>query len=218
MYFLQTRPLFHRAAIPLGVSLLFALFVAACDDDPEPTAPNEGTASVSGVVSTLKAGSGVSNLVVVLLQDGRVLRAEATDADGRFAFEDVAAGTYTARLTGLELSELSLRHTAFDPMARDFTLAGEAVELVFTAVGLLPPQVAGRVRCDGVPVEGAEVRVIGGEFDQVVATDAQGTYGATNLVAGHYAVIPVDAPCVLEPRYRAVVIRPGQTVETNFDG
>ncbi len=95
---------------------------------------------------------------------------------------------------------------------------GAPAEAVFAAVGLVPPRVAGFVECDGVPVPGVAVRVVGGDTDVVVETNAQGRYGATDLSPGNYTVILPDPPCAAGPPYRVISLLPGQSGVADFGG
>jgi hypothetical protein len=85
-------------------------------------------------------------------------------------------------------------------------------------VALIPPRITGDVFCAGTPVDGARVRVVGGAADVTSLTNAQGKYGALDLLPGHYAVFPVDAPCAVTPLYHALELRPGQSGRADFGG
>jgi hypothetical protein len=202
-----------------GVATALAfLALAGCSDDG-PMDPARGDSTLTGAVAFVKTGAGVPDLVVALLQGGHVVRTTHTLADGSFAFTGVGEGAYTARLTGLELADVNLRATAFDPLERPVTLGSEPVDLAFAAVGLVPPRVAGDVLCGGVPVAGVTLRVIGGEeTDVTVTSDVAGRYAATNLSEGVYAVIPLQAPCALSPTFQAVTVGKGQGGEADFSG
>jgi hypothetical protein len=194
------------------------LLLPACSDDASPAGSLSGEGQVTGVVARQKTGDGIANAVVALVGDETVVQVAATDATGQFAFEDVPAGDYTARLVGLELTGLSLLHTAFEPLQQDLTVSGEPVDLVFAAVGLVPGQVGGEVRCGGVPVEGARLRVVGGATDTAVETTGLGRYSAADLAEGSYTVMVEEAPCDTQPSHRVVSLRPGQSVNADFEG
>lgn len=219
---MAARPLSDRPPRRrLALSLAFAAAAAAgaCGDDDEPVAPGTGDAAIAGTVAQLKTGAGVPNVVVVALRDGVVVRAAATGADGSFAFDGLAPGDYRVRLTGLELSGLSLSHTIFDPLEQAAEVAaGATVDLVFVAVGVIPPRIQGTVTCGGLPVSGARVRLVGGSSDVTVTTDGNGQFGTIDLTEGTYAVIPVDRPCALQPAFRVVEVRKSGTVQAEFAG
>jgi uncharacterized surface anchored protein len=208
-----------RRRLTTAAALALLIVVApACGDDA-PTEPGQGDASVTGAVTFVKTGAGVEGLVVALLSGSRVMRTTHTDANGLFTLENVTAGDYTARLTGFDLTGLNLNATAFDPLQQSVTVDGGSADLAFAAVGLVPPRVTGDVTCDGSAVEGARVRVIGGlDTDVVATTDVRGRYAVNNLVAGTYAVVPVEAPCTLSPPIAAVSIQQGQAGEVDLEG
>ncbi len=211
----STAPACRAPRLRLAVALALA---AACSD-ASITAPSDAEASVSGSVTSAKTSKGVANLVVALLHDGRVVRAAPTDSAGGFEFRGVPSGAYALRVTGLELAGVSARFTSFDPAESPVQLTGGSAPTVFiAAVGLIPPRVVGVVRCAGVPVAGARVRVIGGSTDLVATTNDQGKYAATDLETGHYAAIVDAAPCTVAPGYRTANLLAGQMAELNFEG
>ncbi|NIX25642.1 MAG: hypothetical protein GWN07_39895, partial [Actinobacteria bacterium] len=94
----------------------------------------------------------------------------------------------------------------------------EPVEVYFSGVGLIPPRISGYVLCNGQAVPDAAIRVVGGDVDQTVRTNAQGKYGATDLGAGFYTAILESAPgtCDFGLRYEVVHARAGQFVDVDF--
>ncbi len=200
------------------VAVLVLGLTIACGDDSQPSTVGSGGGQVRGVVARAKTGEGVPNLVVVLLRDGQIVRAVPTNATGDFDLGDVEAGEYVVRLVGLELSGLSLVHTVFTPMERAIVVGGEVVDLTFAAVGIIPAKIVGEVRCAGMPVSGAHIRVAGGGTDKVVETNAVGRYGANDLAAGSYTVMLVDAPCAIASEYDVLFVNSGQSVTADFEG
>lgn len=201
----------------LASCVLFAA-VAGCGDDSQPTGLAGGDGVVRGSIASARTAVGVPNLIVALVSDGMVIDAAPTDADGRFAFDRVPFGSYTVRVTGLELSALSSRHTVFEPQESSISLSGGPVDLLFAAVGVIPPRVIGDIQCNGTFVEGARVRVVGGQTDVIAVTNAQGRYAATDLAPGNYAVIVTSAPCAVTPAYGVATLLPGQAAEIDFNG
>jgi len=195
-----------------------AIALWACGDQRAPTAPQHGDATIRGTVTSEKTSAGVSGLVVALLRDDTVVRATPTDSSGAFEFPDLARGNYAVRLTGFDLANVDLRSTAFTPDSANVSVAGDPVNVLFAAVGLVAPHIVGTVQCGGVPVADAQVRVIGGDTDVTVTTNAQGKYGATDLAAGHYAVIVVAAPCTVAPPFAAATLKAGQAAQVDFQG
>ena len=210
----MTAPSLEIKAL-LRIAILAALL--GCGDDSQPTGLHGGETTVRGTVASARTAVGVPNLIVALVSDGAVLAAAPTDAQGRFAFERVPSGSYMVHVTGLELSALSARHTVFEPAATQVAVGGTPLDLLFAAVGVIPPRIVGDIRCNGAVVD-AQVRIVGGETDIVVATNAQGRYAATDLAPGNYAVIVTEAPCTITPAYRVASLLPAQAAQVDFDG
>ncbi|HEX5435737.1 MAG TPA: carboxypeptidase-like regulatory domain-containing protein [Gemmatimonadaceae bacterium] len=206
----------RKSALLILIGALAATL--SCGDQAAPSAPLSGDAEILGSVTSEKTSAGIPGLVVALLHQGAVVRATPTDSNGAFQFRSVARGNYTVQLTGFELAHVDLRYTAFTPVSTDVTVGAEPANVVFAAVGLIAPHIVGTITCGGTPVSGAAVRVIGGETDDTVTTNAQGKYGATDLSAGHYAVIVLAAPCTITPPYAAAALRPGQAATVDFHG
>lgn len=192
--------------------------ILGCGDSERATGVAGREATIRGTVASARTAVGVPNLVVALTSGNAVIAASPTDDQGRFEFGRMPPGTYTVQVTGLELSTLSHRHTVLEPSASLVTVAGEPVELLFAAVGVIPPRIVGDIRCNGSVVEGVRVRVVGGETDVVVATNAQGRYAVTDLTPGSYAVIVIEAPCAITPAYAVASLLPAQAAEIDFDG
>ncbi len=196
-----------------AVAVLTLALTSACMD-----APQRHGSRVSGVVASSKTARGVPNLVVALIRDGTVLRTVPTNTAGEFAFDDVVAGAYTVRLTGLEISGLSPLHTAFTPVEQEILVDSAPLDLTFAVVGLVPAHIVGEVFCGGRPAVGAGIRVVGGDTDATVVTDAVGRYGATDLAPGSYTVMAVDLPCRVESDIEIVSLGAGQSIFVNFAG
>lgn len=204
-----------------GASVLFLMgtLLTGCADTRDPASPASGaTGTVTGSVTRHKTGAGVANLVAVLGGPNGIVATAATDASGRFVFADVPAGSYDVRLTGRDIALLDARFDAVEPESTRVVVDGSMRDVIFAIVGLVPPRVAGDVVCAGVPAAGARIRVAGGAVDTVVTANAQGRYAALDLMPGHYAVLPVDAPCALTPVWNVIELRPGQTATADFTG
>jgi Carboxypeptidase regulatory-like domain len=199
--------------------MVVPLALGACGRASQPAGPvTSGKGVIHGAVANEKTGEGVANILVAVLQGRTVLQATATAADGQFNVTDLPPGAYTIRLTGFDVAGIDTRFVAFTPEAATVTVGAAPVSLAFAAVGLIPPRIAGYVTCGGQPVSGVGVRVIGGATDTTVVTNEVGKYGATNLWAGHYAVIVVSPPCPIAPPYQAADVKPGQEVTVDFGG
>jgi hypothetical protein len=210
----RRRTLF--AVVPLAAAL--ASGALSCGHESSPAGLSAGDGEVHGSVTVAKTGVGVPNLIIALLHDGSVVATAATDGSGLFSFPKLVDGTYTARMLGLELTPFRPSFTAMEPESTTVHLTGQPVDLVFGLVGLVPPRVAGLVTCNGTPVDGARVRIVGGTTDVTVTTNAQGKYGATDLGTGFHAVILDSAPCTVGSILQVIELRPGQAGEVNFGG
>jgi hypothetical protein len=201
-----------------GLLVCWAL-AGACHDGT-PTEPGTGSLTIRGSITSSKTAHGIANLIVALIDGGRVVAAAPTDTAGAFAFQHVAEGSYTVRVTGVELAGVDTRYTMFDPAETPVVAQGSGTlsNVFIAAVGLIPPRVTGLVSCAGSPAAGARIRVIGGATDIVVTTNAQGRYAATGLEAGHYAVIVESAPCAVTPAWRAADLLAAQLLVLDFAG
>jgi hypothetical protein len=208
---------FSRAPLIPFVLTAF-LLLPGCDEDPGPTGPGgSGEGQLRGAVATVKTGEGVTNLVVALLRGGDVVATTSTDPTGSFTFQGLEPGSYTAHLTGFELTGLRLQNTVFDPGEQSVEIVGtEPVDVVFAAVGVVPPRITGEVTCGGSGVSGVTLKVVGGDTETDVVTTGLGRYGATDLEEGRYAVIPLDAPCILDAPFRTVRVQKGQQGVVDF--
>ncbi|HET7274861.1 MAG TPA: carboxypeptidase-like regulatory domain-containing protein [Longimicrobiaceae bacterium] len=198
--------------------LAVAYFSLAGCDDPSPIDPIDGPGNVSGTVALAKTAAGVPNAIIALLSDGDVVRTTATNTTGEFSFAQVPPGEYIARLIAMELTGLDPRYVSFAPLEVPISVGDAPVEVFYAGNGLVPPHIVGDVFCGGVPVVGAEARVVGGDFDTTVATNDQGRFSATNLAAGNYTVLLVSesSSCEFEPFYRVVEMRAGQGASVEF--
>ena len=204
--------------LAIGAAAAMALSLG-CRDSTGASAHGGGVGAVHGSVTSAKTSLGVPGLVVAIVHEGRVHGVSATDSDGAFRFASVPAGASEVRVTGFELAGLTERLTTLEPSKFDIHLDdGQSLDLFFAAVGLVPPRVVGLVRCGGVPVQGAQVRLVGGATDTVVVSNAQGKYAVTDLDPGHYAVVVVDAPCTVGPRFGTAHVLAGQLATVDFDG
>jgi hypothetical protein len=200
------------------VGLVFMLALGACDDDGGLDPPT-GSSAISGTVARQKTAEGVPGAVLALVDgEGTVLSTTFTDGSGRFAFQSVDQGDYEVRLVAPELAGLDPLYDALEPAVWEVALGSDPVELVFAVVGLIPARITGTVTCAGAPVAGVGVRVVGGATDVTVTTEASGIFTARDLLPGTYAVIPLMAPCSLDPPFSAAIVRPGQFVDLSFGG
>lgn len=199
-------------------AVLAVLAIGACQE-PGGLDPPTGSASISGVVARQKTAEGVAGAVLALMdEEGAVLATTFSDRNGHFSFQEVAQDDYEVRLVAPELAGLDPLYDALEPDSWRFTLSSDPVDLVFAVVGLIPARITGIVVCGGTAAPGVEVRVIGGETNVTVVTEASGIFTALDLLPGTYAVIPLDAPCALAPGFTATSVRPGEFVDLSFGG
>ena len=106
-----------------------------------------------------------------------------TDADGRYSFPDLSAGTYIVvpERTGYEFTERTLSVTLFDQ---------DAVDRDFTAQ-LIPPthSISGQVTESGAGLSGVTV-TLSGAGSAIKITGADGIYSFTELQDGTYTITP----------------------------
>lgn len=190
----------------------------ACSGDDGPSGPASGPGTIAGTVTRQKTGLGVPDIVAVLMHDGAIAATTHTDEAGRFRFPGLATGSYTVRLTGYDIAGLDARFDVVEPESRSMTVPDAGGDLVFTVVGVVAPRINGGIECGGLPAGGAQVRVIGGRTDTTVTANAVGRYALLDLDPGRYAVIPVGAPCAVEPKFHALELRPGQSGDADFAG
>ena len=201
---------------PRTAVLTLVLLFACSDDGTRPDVRLSG--EIAGTVTRHKTGAALPGVPVVLLNEAGVVATSHTDALGRFGFEDPPAGAYAVRLVGLEVAGVDQRFEAAEPPQHEVTVNGDPLELAFTILTLVPARVTGTVRCGGVPVANARVRVVGGETDVVVTTGAQGQFAALDLAAGNYTVLAEDAPCAMRHPYQVVNLRLAQAAVVELEG
>lgn len=208
---------FHRFPVQALIPTSAILLLWGCQPDAF-TAEESGSGTVTGVVAAAKTAEGVANLVVVLVRDGRAIRSTVTSEEGTFRFGGLAAGPYEVALAAAELAGLSTLHTVFTPTRHHIEVANATVDLTFAVVNLVPARIVGEVSCGRHPAVDARLRVVGGSTDTVVATDAVGRYGATDLAPGSYTVTAVEVPCRVGRGVEVVSLRAGQSLDVDFGG
>ena len=142
------------------------------------------TAAVMGQVSV--DDSGLEGVTVTLA--GTEDRSGTTGDDGRFGFENLAAGNYTLSITGYDAGEFH-----FDA-SREITLAlAESKIADFAGRSLRTAGVTGTVMAEGEAIAGVSVTLIegaakSGEVLGTVQTGSDGAYAFAELLAGTYRV------------------------------
>ena len=161
-------------------------------------APEKGTAVIRGKVVALDTGLPLRRANVRLFASGQQ-RMTLTDADGTFAFDQLAAGRYEVRASKARYVDTPLGARRPGGPGRPFELAdGQTIDTVMLA---LPPAgvITGRVLDDaGDVVTGAAVmpmrfRTVNGERQLTPtgrpgSSDDTGTYRLFGLAPGKYYV------------------------------
>jgi EmrB/QacA subfamily drug resistance transporter len=148
-----------------------------------------GTSSLTGTVTVAGKGMPVADATATLADSaGEVVAARATDAEGRFLFDELVAGAYT----------LVVSAAAYRPFAVGVTVPGtgrvtQDVELSGGSRLRGTATVA-----DGRIVPDARVTLLdqAGNVVAVTTTDEQGEYAFSDLAEGEYTVIASGYPPV----------------------
>ena len=148
-----------------------------------------GTSGLTGTVTSAGKGTPVSGATATLADDrGEVVGARPTGSDGRYAFGELVAGTYT----------LVVSADGYQPAALTVSVpgTGEAVQDVELAGGSKLRGVA--TVADGRVVPDARITLLdrAGNVVAVTTTDAAGEYGFSDLPEGEYTVIASGYPPV----------------------
>ena len=138
------------------------------------TADGEG---VAGVTATLFR---VTNPVT---QEGSIVGAAATGADGGHTFSDLLQGLYLVQISGAD-AEIDFLTTALPVTA----LTDMTAEANFPGTINRTASIGGTVTIDGAGMAGVMVMLSGDEGDQTRETDADGAYSFTGLRRGDYEV------------------------------
>lgn len=151
--------------------------------------------------------------VGVRLDDGPTM---VTDAEGRYAFDDVALGTHTVTLVtipeGVTFEVKSL--------SGELTSVGEILVLDFEGEFLRESAIEGKVSASGLALDGVTVSLSGADEGETV-TDGLGRYAFDQLRSGDYEVevSAFDAQYVsFESNTREVSVGVSETQVADFDG
>ena len=155
------------------------------------TADGEG---VAGVTATLFR---VTNPVT---QEGSIVGAAATGADGGHTFSDLLQGLYLVQISGAD-AEIDFLTTALPVTA----LTDMTAEANFPGTINRTASIGGTVTIDGAGMAGVMVMLSGDEGDQTRETDADGAYSFAGLRRGDYEVSIQPTPtrrCTTSPGRR----------------
>ena len=163
--------------------------------------------TISGVIKSV-GGTTAPGLTVNLYQSGVLKQTALTDAEGRYTFNDVAAGTYVVKPAYVGL--------IFDPAHRVITVPPSATTANFTAVAIAY-SISGTIKtASGTALAGVTVALYQGDTQKATTTtNAEGRYYFTDLVASTYSVRPLGELLTFDPANRTMTLPPS-TSTANF--
>ncbi|MFI8995725.1 MFS transporter [Streptomyces sp. NPDC053542] len=149
-----------------------------------------GTSGLRGQVRSVVTGQPVDGAMVVVTDvRGEVLATGKTGVEGNFAFDELAAGTYT----------VAVNATDFRPTAQPVEVSGQGTTRIEIALQS-GARVQGIVRAgaDRRPLPDARVTLVdaAGNVVATSTTGADGAYAFTDLDSGDYTVIASGYPPV----------------------
>ncbi|MFC6064850.1 MFS transporter [Streptomyces ochraceiscleroticus] len=149
-----------------------------------------GTSGLRGQVRSVVTGAPVDSAMVVVTDvRGEVLATGKTGVEGNFAFDELAAGTYT----------VAVNATDFRPTAQPVEVSGQGTTRIEIALQS-GARVQGVVRAgaDRRPLPDARVTLVdaAGNVVATSTTGADGAYAFTDLDSGDYTVIASGYPPV----------------------
>jgi protocatechuate 3,4-dioxygenase beta subunit len=159
----------------------------------------EQTGTVSGVIKTA-SGVAVSGLTVYLYLGDTRQTSTVTNAEGRYTFSGLVAGTYSVRPSGT---------MTFDPAQRLVTVPPGTTTADFTAGYVI----AGTIKTvGGTAVANVSVGLyVGDTLKATTTTNTSGRYYFLGLDVGNYTVKPTQTGVTFSPVSRAVVVPLGST-------
>ncbi|MBZ4014667.1 MFS transporter [Streptomyces purpurogeneiscleroticus] len=149
-----------------------------------------GTSGLRGQVRSVVTGAPVDSAMVVVTDvRGEVLATGKTGVEGNFAFDELAAGTYT----------VAVNATDYRPTAQPVEVSGQGTTRIEIALQS-GARVQGIVRAgaDRRPLPDARVTLVdaAGNVVATSTTGADGAYAFTDLDTGDYTVIASGYPPV----------------------
>ena len=174
------------------------------------------------VVTVLVEGTALPGATVALATGESPVETRPTDAQGRARFEGLDLGIYTLEISATGTPAQFDGAPLIAVLSLDQPFASIDAAGVWERTGTLSVQVV----ASGDVVEGAAVGLTGptegfGEIDTTYPTDAGGRVTFGSLVPGTYAVglVGLDPSLyAFETPTRSVVVAPGGTTESGFEG
>ncbi|MDX2056708.1 MAG: carboxypeptidase regulatory-like domain-containing protein [Gemmatimonadales bacterium] len=211
------RPAFlSRFLIPMVSAIALAGCPGPTPPNPPPPPPPPQAAVIGSLAGTVSAESAPLAGVQLKLDGNGTSRSATSGTDGRYQFDNVAAGNYTASVVNPD-PELY----TFDPGSKPVTIAATTPDVPFAATIKRTAAINGLVTIDNVGRPGIVVRVTGPESVTDHTTDSQGRYTAANRRAGAYAVAvqnPDPTQYGFTPPTATVTLASGQTRTVDFAG
>lgn len=143
-------------------------------------------ASLAGTITDSQSGSGVSGATVELLQGSSSVYNATTDGSGNYSIANIAAASYTLRVTASGYQE----HSESITLSEGQAVTGKNIAL--------SPQVASIATISGTiyqtgtttAVSGASVRLLqNGQVIYETTSTSAGAYAFNNITAGSYSLL-----------------------------
>ena len=178
------------------------------------------TAGISGQVRV--GGAGMAGVMVELTLKGaaEAMATATTNAEGRYAFSELAAGEYTVAISGYDAAEYGFVQTS-----REVVLVrNQMSSLDFDGIPLRTAGISGQVTIGGVGHADVMVELTLKGAAEAMATDttnAEGRYAFSRLAAGEYTVAISGYDAVeyeFAPTSKSVILVWNQMGSVSFDG
>lgn len=171
------------------------------------TGDGEDNFSIVGRVTRPDGVSGVSGVTITLTRPDNTTATDTTDANGYYAFDDLAPGTYTVTPSGGSSTDI------YSPPSQEVTITNENERADFTATQTF--SISGRVTTDGTTgLGGVTITVTRATDNEIVGTAttaADGTYTVAGLLSDEYIVTPSQAFYTFAPPSQAVTVDSNET-------
>ena len=156
----------------------------ATDDTAEAAFPGtyNRTASIAGTVTI--DGAGMAEVMVMLSGDEGE-KADTTDADGAYSFDELRRGEYTVSITNPDEAMYDFRGRTSQKV--DLALGQAQTDVSFAGSMVQQSSISGVVTVEGAALPGVTV-TLGGAGDDTRTTGDDGLYAFLNLGSGTYTV------------------------------
>ena len=171
------------------------------------------TAGISGQVTV--EGVGIEG-VMVTLTGGEAEATAMTDAEGRYAFAELRAGSYTVGISEFDTDEYTFAKT-FESVT---VALGQMGTATFDGTRVRTAGIRGQVSVEGAGIAGVVVALTGAT-EAMDTTDAAGEYAFPSLVAGTYTVTIItydEVAYSFEEKAKTVELATGVLTIQHFKG